>query len=239
MITAAAGALSPPQKRGNPDDFHTAKASISKNYTANNSKMTAKNQQFSFSELHVLMRGKWAGYHSSVGIIQYPANKQVSCQGCGGTDRHVRGKDYPETGRWFCRQGGDPTGGDGFALLGHVFGWTPQQQLQSVADYLGLSSMDNKERDKIRAIAEKQSAQMALDATRKHEQARRDYNIKTISEDLIDAIKHREYLQRQTNKVDGRYVLRPSIDEIALVKELITHSVESYAEFLKPEANHA
>ncbi|UOG90512.1 MAG: hypothetical protein L3K52_09855 [Candidatus Thiothrix sulfatifontis] len=199
------------------------------------------NNQLSFSDVRVAAYGQWEYIHTALGvkIISTDYRKHTACCGCGGKDRFRVMADYGNTGKWFCGGGGDQQSGDGFSLLGHVFGWDSKQQLKAVADVLGLSQMDNKERDKIRAIAEKQSAQMALDAQRKHEQARRDYNIKTIAEDLIDAIKHREYLQRQTNKVDGRYVFRPSIDEIALVKELITHSIESYGEYLKPEVNHA
>lgn len=199
------------------------------------------NNQLSFSIVRQAAYGKWEGIHRELGIQLATTShtKHTACQGCGGKDRFRVLPDYANTGRWFCGGGGDQQSGDGFSLLGHVFGWNPQEQLKAVADYLGLSQMDNKERDKIKAIAEKQSAQMALDAKLKHEQARRDYNIKTIAEDLTDAIKHREYLQRQTNKVDGRYVFRPSVDEIALIKELITRSIESYADYLKPEVNHA
>ena len=201
----------------------------------------ANNQYLGFPEVRIAAAGRWEGIHRALGVALATTShqKHTPCPGCGGKDRFRVMADYGNTGKWFCGGGGDQQSGDGFALLGHVFGWTPQEQLKAVADYLGLSQMDSKEREKIKATAEKQSAQMALDAQRKHEQARRDRNIKTIAEDLIDAIKHREYLQRQTNKVDGRYVFRPSIDEIALVKELITHSIESYGEYLKPEANHA
>ncbi len=240
MIQTAAGALSPLQKRGNPDSYHTTKASISKLSTANYSK-SGENKQLSFSIVRQAAYGKWESIHRALGIqlVSTSHAKHTACQGCGGKDRFRVLPDYGNTGKWFCGGGGDQQSGDGFSLLGHVFGWTPQEQLKAVGDYLGLSTLDNKEREKIKAIAEKKSAQMALDAKLKHEQARRDYNIKTIAEDLIDAIKHREYLQRQTNKIDGRYVFLPSIDEIALVKELITYSIESYAEFLKPKVNHA
>ena len=214
-------------KRINPANGQASGAICST--SSRNYSKSADNNQLSFSELHVLMRGKWVGYHSSVGIIQYPANKQVSCQGCGGTDRHVRGKDYPETGKWFCRQGGDPTGGDGFSLLGHVFGWTPKQQLQSVADYLGLSTLDNKERDKIRAIAEKQAKDLLAAIAKKDEQARRDSNVLTMLENLIDEIRHRQYLQRQAVRFNGGYIAEPTIDEVNTAQELNAAILEAYA----------
>ena len=240
MIADSTGVLSPPQKRGNPDSHHTAKVRQTISSTANYNISNADNQYLSFLVCRQAAMGKWESIHRALGVqlITTSHTKHTACQGCGGKDRFRVLPYYTNTGRWFCSGGGDQQSGDGFSLLGHVFGWSPQEQLKAVADYLGLSSMDNSERDKIRAIAEKQSAQMAEDAQRKHEQARRDHNIKTIAEDLIDAINHRIYLQRQTAKLNGRYVFRPSGDEISLVKELISYSIESYAEYLKQEANH-
>lgn len=233
--------LSQAPQRKNPTGGQAGRAENQKHYMADYSKPDADNQYLTFSICRQAAYGKWESIHRALGIqlVSTSHTKHTACQGCGGKDRFRVLPDYANTGKWFCGGGGDQQSGDGFSLLGHVFGWTPQEQLKAVADYLGLSKMDNSEREKIRAIAEKQSAQMALDAARKHEQARLDSNIKTIAEDLIDAIKHREYMQRQTAKIDGRYVFRPEFDEIALIKELITCSIESYAEFLKPEANHA
>ncbi|WP_308874306.1 primase-helicase zinc-binding domain-containing protein [Thiothrix subterranea] len=191
--------------------------------------MTAKNQQFSFSELQLLMRGKWAGYHGSVGIIQHKIGKQVGCQGCGGEDRFSFQKDYPETGRWFCRQGGDPTGGDGFALLHHIYGWTPQQQLQSVADYLGLSKIDDKEKKALRLTAEKQAKELQAAIAKKDEQARRDSNVLTMLENLIDEIRHRQYLQHQAVRFNGGYIAEPTIDEVTTAQELNAAILEAYA----------
>lgn len=233
MITAAAGALSPPQKRGNPDSYHTAKASISKSSTANYSK-SGENNQLSFSIVRQAAYGKWESIHRTLGIQLATTShtKHTACQGCGGKDRFRVMADYGNTGKWFCGGGGDQQSGDGFSLLGHVFGWTPQEQLKAVADYLGLSSMDNSEREKIRAIAEKQSAQMALDAKLKHEQARRDHNILDVIADYEDAIHSRMRDQKTVNGINGRVVLSPTEWEIYAFRNLIKLGIECYGDLI-------
>ena len=201
----------------------------SKKPHGNYSKSEVNNQQYSFSELHFLMRGKWAGYHASVGIIQHQIGKQCACQGCGGTDRFSFQRDYADTGRWFCRQGGDPTGGDGFSLLGHVFGWTPAQQLQSVAEYLGLTKADDKERGAIRRKAEAQTKAIQAAIKRKDEQARTDSNLIAVMYELIDTIKHRQYLQRQAIRFKGDLIAEVSTEEVQLAQEANNAILEAYA----------
>lgn len=194
-------------------------------YTSNQD----NNQHLGFSELHILMRGKWRGCHTAGGIILRPIGKQCDCQGCGGTDRFSFQRDYEETGRWFCRQGGDPTGGDGFALFGHVFGWSPAEQLRYVTDYLGLSTIDNKEATALRKKAEKQARELQAAIAKKDEQARHDSNLLTMLENQIDVIRHRQWLQRQAVRFNGNYIAEPTIDEITTAQELNEAILEAYA----------
>lgn len=197
--------------------------------TANYTDDRGNNQQFSFSELHILMHGKWRGCHSSAGILLHPVGKQCDCQGCGGTDRFSFQRDYEETGRWFCRQGGDPTGGDGFALFGHIFGWSPAEQLRYVADYLGLSKINHKEATALRKKAEKQAKELQAAIAKKDEQARHDSNLLAILESLIDEIRHRQWLQRQAVRFNGGYIAEPTIDEVTTAQELNEAILEAYA----------
>jgi hypothetical protein len=193
------------------------------------------NNQLSFSIVRSAAYGKWESIHRALGIQLKTTShaKHTACQGCGGTDRFRVMPDYANTGRWICGGGvGNTQVEDGFELLGHVFGWTPQEQLKAVADYLGLSKMDNKERDKIRAIAEKQSAQMALDAKLKHEQARRDHNILDIIADYDDAIRSRMRDQKTVNGINGRVVLSPTEWEIYAFRNLIKLGIECYGELI-------
>ena len=186
-----------------------------------------------FPEVRTAAAGRWEQIHRSLGIQLASTShlKHTPCPGCGGKDRFRLDATYQKTGRWICGGGGDFQSGDGFSFLGHVYGWTPLEQLKAVADCLGLSSMDNSEREKIRAIAEKQSAQMALDAARKHEQARLDSNLLTALEDMIDAIRYRQSLQRQAHNVTSlhRVTTNPLQDEIDAANYVNMAILESYA----------
>lgn len=196
--------------------------------------MTARtnNQYLGFPEVRTAAAVRWEQIHRSLGIQLASTShlKHTPCPGCGGKDRFRIDATYQNTGRWICGGGGDLQSGDGFSLLGHVYGWTPLEQLKAVADCLGLSSMDNSEREKIRAIAEKQSAQMALDAARKHEQARRDSNLLTALEDMIDSIRYRQFLQRQAHNITSlcQVTTSPLQDEIDAANYLNMAILESY-----------
>ena len=190
-------------------------------------------QHIGFQEVRVAAAGRWEGIHRALGIQLASTShlKHTPCPGCGGKDRFRIDSTYQQTGRWICGGGGDLQSGDGFSLLGHVLGLTPLEQLKAVADCLGLSSMDNSEREKIRAIAEKQSAQMALDAARKHEQSRRDSNLLTALENMIDAIRYRQSLQRQAHDITSlhRVTTSPLQDEIDAAHYLNMAILDSYA----------
>lgn len=189
------------------------------------------NNQLSFSIVRQAAYGKWESIHRALGIqlVSTSHTKHTACPGCGGKDRFRVMADYGNAGKWFCGGGGDQQSGDGFSLLGHVFGWTPQQQLKAVADYLGLSQMDNKERDKIRAIAEKQAKELQAAIAKRDEQDRRDSNLLTMLENQIDEIRFRKHLQREAMKFNKAFIAEPTIDEVNTAQELNAAILEAYA----------
>ncbi|WP_028488169.1 primase-helicase zinc-binding domain-containing protein [Thiothrix lacustris] len=193
----------------------------------------ANNQYLGFPEVRTAAAGRWEGIHRALGIQLATTShtKHTACPGCGGKDRFRLDATYQNTGRWICGGGGDTQAGDGFSLLGHVFGWTPLEQLKAVADYLGLSSANDKERETLRRKAEAQTAAMLADAQRKHEQARRDANMVAAIQDLEDLIKHRQHLQRQAHLTSSlhRVTINPLEDELSAAYTLNMLILESYA----------
>jgi phage/plasmid primase-like uncharacterized protein len=189
------------------------------------------NNRLSFSIVRSAAYGKWEGIHRALGIQLKTTShaKHTACQGCGGTDRFRVMPDYANTGRWYCNGGGDTQSSDGFGLLSHVFGWTPSEALKAVADYLGLTTASDKERDLLRRKAEAQTKEIQATIAKKDEQARRDSNLLTTLENLIDEIRHRQYLQRQAIRFNGAYIAEPTIDEVNTAQELNSAILEAYA----------
>ena len=133
--------------------------------------------QLTFTQVTALAAGRWEQIHRSLGVALTTTShqKHTPCPGCGGKDRFRVTKAYHDTGGYICGGGGDTTGGDGFALLQHVHGWTPGESLRAVARECGLdvesAEIDYAELDRRRRIAEAQAKKAA--AIRKAEQARR------------------------------------------------------------------
>jgi len=183
--------------------------------------------------------GKWESIHRALGIQLKTTShtKHTACQGCGGKDRFRVMADYGNTGKWFCGGGGDQQSGDGFALLEHVFGLDSKQQLKAVADVLGLTKLDNSERIKMRvkisAFAEKQAEYNR----KKAHSMNRNRNIKELAEDLIDAVKRKEYFQRLANKASSFDIIQDTQLEYDILKAIR----KIYADEYKPsqEVNHA
>ncbi|WP_207251537.1 hypothetical protein [Thiothrix fructosivorans] len=57
----------------------------------------------------------------------------------------------------------------------------------------------------------------------------RDSNVLTMLENLIDEIRHRQYLQRQAVRFNGGYIAEPTIDEVNTAQELNAAILEAYA----------
>lgn len=178
-----------------------------------------------FKEVREAARGQWEHIHKALGIrLQTTSHrKHTPCQGCGGKDRFRVNEDYAQTGRWLCGGGGNLQYGDGFVLLGHVFGWDSKQQLQAVKDALGLDSrMEEHERLALQQQAEEREA-MYLRAVRdKEARLRRDSQVLEAMYDLEELIKQREY-QYRTQRA-----FPPDATEIAAAKELNTCILEVY-----------
>jgi len=84
-------------------------------------------------------RGQWPMILRELGIPEASLRrKYVPCPGCGGRDRFSF-LDRDGLGTFFCRGGGNPTGGDGFALLEHVYGWRFAEAAQRVERVLGIT----------------------------------------------------------------------------------------------------
>lgn len=132
--------------------------------------------QLTFSQITALAAGRWEQIHRALGVALSTTShqKHAPCPGCGGKDRFRVTKAYHDTGGFICGRGGDTTGGDGFALLQHVNGWTPGESLRAVARECGLDAeaaeIDCAELDRRRRIAEAQARKAA--EIRAAEQAR-------------------------------------------------------------------
>lgn len=123
--------------------------------------------QLTFTQITALAAGRWEQIHRALGVALSTTShqKHAACPGCGGKDRFRVTKAYHDTGGFICSQGGDTTGGDGFALLQHVHGWTPGESLRAVARECGLdvesAEIDYAELDRRRRIAEAQAKKAA------------------------------------------------------------------------------
>lgn len=89
-------------------------------------------------QVKLLSQGQWNWILQSLGIPPQLLNKRHGpCPGCGGKDR-FRFDDKEEHGTFFCNTLGK--GGDGFALLEHVHGWSFTESLANVSAVLGGTS---------------------------------------------------------------------------------------------------
>lgn len=132
--------------------------------------------QLTFTQVATLAAGRWEQIHRALGVVLSTTShqKHTPCPGCGGKDRFRVTRVYHDTGGFICGGSGDTTGGDGFALLQHVHGWTPGESLRAVARECGIAvdaaEIDYAELDRRRRIAEAQAKKAA--AIREAEQAR-------------------------------------------------------------------
>ena len=183
--------------------------------------------QIGYQETRAAALGRWEYIHKRLGInlVTTSHRKHTPCQGCGGRDRFRVAHDYAEHGRWVCSGGGNFQQGDGFALLGHVFGWTPSEQLKAVKDALGLDTgMDTAKRDQLHKQAQEHAHKLAQIAKRKEEQLRTDHNILDAMWEIEDLINYRQHVQRV-----GRVYVAPSPEERSAAQRLNICILEVYA----------
>ena len=113
------------------------------------------NVMLDFQVVKQAASGRWPEILQSLGVhAETLTGRHQPCPGCGGRDRFRwdRSKEI-----FFCGQGGTPTGGDGFNLLTHVFGWTKQEALHAVADRLGIKA-DPKVYKQFKQVVQKKKA---------------------------------------------------------------------------------
>lgn len=94
--------------------------------------------------------GRWVEVLTALGLADSVLTKRNKpCPGCGGRDRF----SFVDDGRgaFICR-GMDKQGGDGLALLQHVYGWDFPQTLLEVAKVLGMPEAGEVDRTTARAI---------------------------------------------------------------------------------------
>ncbi len=174
-----------------------------------------------FSEVRLIARGQWPEILTSLGVAL--PRKSTACQGCGGKDR-FRFTDRYGGGEWLCSGGGDFQSGDGFALLGHVFGYSPSEQLKAVKGVLGLDHrISEQERKIIHQKAEAQREKIAEQIRLKEDRFRKDENVLTAVIELEDCIKLRKSHQRKTNRHH-----EPEQEERTAARILYGSLLESY-----------
>ena len=177
------------------------------------------NMQLTFPQIAALATGRWEQIHRALGVALATTShqKHTPCPGCGGRDRFRVTKAYHDTGGFICGQGGDTIGGDGFALIQHVHGWTPVESLREVARECGLdveaAEIDYAELERRRCIAEAQAKKAA--EIRATEQARQ-------RKEAVFRVRH--YLKNGT---------RPRYHQYLDAKMLTNpHNLVEYKEFL-------
>lgn len=196
--------------------------------------------QLGFPEVRIAAQGQWERIHRALGV-NLPSTshmKHTACPGCGGKDRFRVGRNYAETGQWFCSGQGEFQQGDGFNLLGHVFGWSGKEQLQAVADVLGLSRLDPQTRDQIQQQATREAEKRAALAQAKEERERLDQNLLDAIASQEDETKKRRNLQRIVRASDSSRLLPHSIDELKAGRVLIHTLLDTFATSIPSCSEH-
>lgn len=178
-----------------------------------------------FADARTAAFGHWEHIHPSVGVILSTTShrKHTPCPGCGGRDRFRVMPEYRETGRWFCNGGGLPENGDGFALIGHVLGFSPSQQLQAVSEVLGLGKMDDEQRVALRRLADEQAERMRQTIRYNEERFRLDAGLLEVIIEMEDSIKLRQRYCRISQRI-----WHPPPEEVGVARQLHTRLLEAY-----------
>lgn len=187
--------------------------------------------QLGFPEVRIAAQGQWERIHRALGVNLSSTShmKHTACPGCGGKDRFRVGRNYAETGQWFCSGQGEFQQGDGFNLLGHVFGWSGKEQLQAVADVLGLSRLDPQTRDQIQQQATREAEKRAALAQAKEERERLDQNLLDAIARLEDVIQRRRHQQKVIQGISQDCLLPFPPDELNAAEALNNAILDAYA----------
>ena len=187
--------------------------------------------QLGFPEVRIAAQGQWERIHRALGV-NLPSTshmKHTACPGCGGKDRFRVGRNYAETGKWFCSGQGEFQQGDGFNLLAHVFGWTGKAQLQAVADVLGLSQLDSQTREQIQQQAAHEMEKRAALVQAKEERERLYQNLLNTMARLEDVVRHQRHQQKVIQGISQDCLLPFSPDELNAAEALNNAILDIYA----------
>ena len=212
--------------------------------TANNGRATKQNlikraqdkpisakTQLGFAEVRIAAQGQWERIHRALGV-NLPSTshmKHTACPGCGGKDRFRVDRNYAETGKWFCSGQGEFQQGDGFNLLAHVFGWSGKEQLQAVADVLGLSQLDSQTREQIQQQAAREAEKRAALVQAKEERERLYQNLLNTMARLEDVVRHQRHQQKVIQGISQDCLLPFSPDELNAAEALNNAILDIYA----------
>lgn len=187
--------------------------------------------QLGFPEVRIAAQGQWERIHRALGV-NLPSTshmKHTACPGCGGKDRFRVGRNYAETGKWFCSGQGEFQQGDGFNLLAHVFGWSGKEQLQAVADVLGLSQLDSQTREQIQQQAAREAEKRAALVQAKEERERLYQNLLNTLARLEDVVRHQRHQQKVIQGISQDCLLPFSPDELNAAEALNNAILDIYA----------
>ncbi len=100
--------------------------------------------RYSLEDIKRTAQGGWHSILPSFGIDQqYLRNRHGPCPACGGTDR-FRFDDKDGHGTYYCGGGGNPTSGDGIALLSHATSLPFPDLLKELGEYLRVTPVDRR-----------------------------------------------------------------------------------------------
>lgn len=106
--------------------------------------------RLSAGQVNQAASGRWVEVLTALGLSDSILTKRNKpCPGCGGRDRFSFVDD--DRGAFVCR-GMDKQGGDGLALLQHVYGWDFPQALLEVAKVLGMPEAGEVDRTTAKVI---------------------------------------------------------------------------------------
>ena len=105
-----------------------------------NSITNSSGKRYEIADLKSAAAGRWVSILAAHGFDAATLDgEHHPCPACGGVDRFRAFNDVDQTGGVFCNQCFDKQNGDGIAAVGWLNGWTFQQTISALGDYLNLS----------------------------------------------------------------------------------------------------